>query len=204
MIPLPEGPFPAILADPPWHFKCWSGGGNRHPDNHYATQGEEWIASLPVASVSADDCALFLWCCNPQLPEALRVIEAWGFEYKTVAFTWAKVNKDGTGFMGLGKWTRANSELCLLATRGHPKRLNADVPQLVLERRREHSRKPDCVRGRIERLVAGPYLEMFARKSAPGWTVWGNETDKFDPSDAVLVPSREGSATLFEEAPDDH
>jgi N6-adenosine-specific RNA methylase IME4 len=82
--------------------------------------------------------------------------------------------------MGLGYWTRANSEVCLLATRGKPKRLNADVRQAIVEPRRQHSRKPDCVPGRIERLVAGPYLELFARTKRPGWTVWGNQTDKFE------------------------
>jgi N6-adenosine-specific RNA methylase IME4 len=81
----------------------------------------------------------------------------------------------------MGYWTRANSEVCLLATRGHPKRLNADVRQGIIEPRREHSRKPDCVPGRIERLVAGPYLELFARTRREGWDSWGNQTDKFAP-----------------------
>jgi N6-adenosine-specific RNA methylase IME4 len=81
--------------------------------------------------------------------------------------------------MGLGYWTRANTEPCLLATRGKPKRVNADVRQGIIDQPREHSRKPDCVHERIERLVAGPYLELFARQQRPGWTVWGNETDKF-------------------------
>jgi N6-adenosine-specific RNA methylase IME4 len=81
--------------------------------------------------------------------------------------------------VGMGYWTRANSEPCLLATRGKPKRINADVRQGIIEPRREHSRKPDCVPARIERLVEGPYLELFARTQRPGWTVWGNQTDKF-------------------------
>lgn len=200
---LPEGKFGAILADPPWRFETWGGvGRDRSADNHYlgtedktfTTMTLDDICTLPVASVAAPDCALFLWACCPQLPEALRVIEAWGFTYKTVAFTWAKVTRDNRPYMGLGYWTRANAELCLLATRGHPKRLNADVPQLVLERRREHSRKPDCVRGRIERLVAGPYLELFGRQSAgPNWTVFGNEATKFD-AETVIAPQ---PGTLF-------
>ena len=81
--------------------------------------------------------------------------------------------------MGTGDWTRANSEPCLLATRGKPKRINADVRQAIIEPRREHSRKPDCVRGRIERLVEGPYLELFARSRCRGWDAWGNEIGKF-------------------------
>ena len=189
---LPAGPFGAILADPPWHFSTWGErpwwhngetvdlSKTRAADKYYGTMRMEHILALPVASVAAPDCTLFLWCCCPQIPEALRVIEAWGFKYKTVAFTWAKVNKNGSPFFGLGYWTRANAELCLLATQGHPKRVAKDVPQLVLEGRREHSRKPDCVRERIQRLVAGPYLELFARSPAPGWVTWGNETEKFE------------------------
>lgn len=79
----------------------------------------------------------------------------------------------------MGYWTRANTEPCLLATRGRPKRLNADVRQGIIAPRREHSRKPDDIHARIERLVPGPYLELFARTQRPGWTVWGNQTDKF-------------------------
>ena len=86
--------------------------------------------------------------------------------------------------MGLGYWTRANTEACLLATRGHPKRLRADIRQLIVAPRREHSRKPEAIYERIERLVAGPRLELFARQSRPGWTAWGNESTKFDMEEA--------------------
>jgi N6-adenosine-specific RNA methylase IME4 len=142
---------------------------------------------LPVADVAAEDCVLFMWACWPMLPEALKVIDAWGFTYKTCGFDWMKANnrqpdmfrEDADVQVGMGYWTRANSEPCLLATRGKPKRLNADVRMGIIEPRRQHSRKPDCVHGRIERLVAGPYLELFARTPREGWTVWGNETDKF-------------------------
>ena len=120
------------------------------------------------------------------MPQALKVIEAWGFTYKTCAFCWNKGNTlplfpdDFRDKMGLGYWTRANSEVCLLATRGKPKRLNADVRQIIQAPLREHSRKPDEVYSRIERLVAGPYLELFARQAWPGWDSWGNETEKFE------------------------
>jgi N6-adenosine-specific RNA methylase IME4 len=111
------------------------------------------------------------------------VINAWGFTYKTVGFYWAKLNKRVTGppyadsdfFTGLGFWTRAGPELCLLATRGHPHRRHADVRKLIVSPRREHSRKPDEAYGRIERLCAGPYLEIFASSTAPArpnWTRW--------------------------------
>ena len=101
-----------------------------------------------------------------------------------MGFYWVKLNAapkpDADYFIGMGYWTRANPELCLLATRGKPPRWAKDVRRLVVERRREHSRKPDCVRARIERLVAGPYLELFARETKPGWDCWGNQLALFD------------------------
>ena len=139
------------------------------------------IRDIKLIDVPADDdCVLFLWAIDPMLPDALELIKAWGFTYKTVAFTWAKINESGKDPIGGGYWTRANPEMCLLATRGKPKRLNADVRQLLMAPRREHSRKPDEVYGRIEALVDGPYLEMFARQTHPGWDSWGNEVGKFE------------------------
>jgi N6-adenosine-specific RNA methylase IME4 len=138
------------------------------------------IKALPVADMAAPDCALLLWACNPMLPQALAVIEAWGFKFKTVAFTWAKQSPTGKKWhFGLGYWTRQNTEQCLLATRGKPKSTARDVPQLLVAPRREHSRKPDEQYPRIESLVSGPYLEMFARTRRPGWDQWGDEADKF-------------------------
>jgi N6-adenosine-specific RNA methylase IME4 len=187
-IVVPEGGFGAIYADPPWRFACWSGKGTaRSADNHYDTMALEDIAALPVADIAAEDCVLLMWACWPLLPEALKLIDAWGFTYKTCGFDWMKANnsqpdmfrEDADVQVGMGYWTRANSEPCLLATRGKPKRINADVRMGIIEPRREHSRKPDCVHRRSERLVGGPYLEMFARTPREGWTVWGNQTDKF-------------------------
>lgn len=184
---LPRNHFGAILADPPWVFKTFSGDAvPARGEQPYQTKDMQWIKSLPVNEIVSTDSALFLWICWPTLPDALRIIEAWGFTYKTCAFCWVKGNslplfpEDFKDKMGLGYWTRANSEVCLLATRGKPKRLNADVRQVIQAPLREHSRKPDDVHERIERLVAGPYLELFARQSRPGWTTWGNEPTKFD------------------------
>jgi N6-adenosine-specific RNA methylase IME4 len=152
----------------------------------YSTLIDSDIAALPVGDLAAPDCVLFLWTCWPILRRSFGVLDAWGFTYKTCAFSWMKADPyrlfadDKTPFAGLGYWTRANTEPCLLATRGKPKRLNADVRQGIIASRREHSRKPDCVHERIERLVAGPYLELFARQRRPGWTCWGNEVGKFD------------------------
>jgi N6-adenosine-specific RNA methylase IME4 len=184
---LPSGKFGAIYADPPWHFETWGEGGNRNVTSKYPTMQIEEMCALPVADLAADDCVLFMWAVWPKLFESIELIKAWGFTYKTCGFCWIKADDrqpdmftDATPVqVGMGYWTRANSEPCLLATRGKPKRLNADVRQGIIEPRRQHSRKPDCVHGRIERLVAGPYLELFARAPRTGWTVWGNQTDKF-------------------------
>jgi N6-adenosine-specific RNA methylase IME4 len=192
---LPRAHFAAILADPPWRFRTWNKRTSilRTRTNvcaavHYDTMEIEEICALPVAQLAAADCSLLLWTCWPNLLDALAVIEAWKFEFKTAAFVWTKAHAgqvemfqdDINGLLGMGYWTRANTEPCLLATRGRPKRINANVRQAIIEPRREHSRKPDCVHERIERLVAGPYLELFARRSRPGWTTWGNEATKCD------------------------
>jgi N6-adenosine-specific RNA methylase IME4 len=194
---LPHNHFGAILADPPWRYITWdkreaiprvrSIGTNVAAAVHYETMPLEEIEALPVHALAAADCSLFLWATWPNLIDALRVIGAWGFEYKTCAFCWTKAHagqlemfEDSMmGLLGMGYWTRANTEPCLLATRGRPKRLNADVRQAIIEPRREHSRKPDCTYDRIERLVAGPYLDLFSRTNRSGWTSWGTETGKF-------------------------
>lgn len=177
---LPRNHYGAILCDPPWAFKTWSNKGQeRSADNHYQTMDLWQIADLPVRALAADNCVLFLWSTWPMMPMALDLISDWGFTYKTCAFDWVKITAAGTPAIGMGYWTRSNSEPCLLATKGKPSRLKADVAQAILAIRREHSRKPEIVHQRIERLVAGPYLEIFARQQRPGWTTWGNETEKF-------------------------
>jgi N6-adenosine-specific RNA methylase IME4 len=192
---LPRNHFGAILADPPWRFNVWNGSEvvqarestSKPASVHYKTMTTIELQELPIKEFAADDCVLFLWSCWPTLLEALQIIEAWGFKYKTCAFDWMKAHAgqiemfrdDFDTLMGMGYWTRANSEPCILATRGNPKRIHADVRQGIIAPRREHSRKPDGIHERIERLVAGPYLELFARQKRTGWSVWGNETDKF-------------------------
>lgn len=186
----PTGKYGAILADPPWQFaNLWNtpAGPNRGDAAHYSTMSIDDIAAMPVADIADDDCVLFVWGIWILLPRVLDIITAWGFEYKSCAFDWMKADvrqtdmfkETGDVQMGLGYWTRANTEYCLLATRGKPKRLNADVRQGIIAPRREHSRKPDGIHERIERLVGGPYLELFARQERKGWNVWGNQTDKF-------------------------
>lgn len=176
-LPISGRKYSVIYADPPWSFDVWSGAGkDRAAENHYPTMSQTEIEAMPVASLAANDCALFMWAVMPQLPEALAVIEAWGFTYKTCAFVWLKQTKNEDKFAtGMGYWTRANAEICLLATRGSPPRLNADVHQVVTSPRLEHSRKPDEVSSRIERLVPGPYIELFSRRPRDGWDAWGNQ-----------------------------
>lgn len=139
----------------------------------------EEIKALPVSELADEDCALFLWVTFPILNEVWEVIRAWGFRYRTVAFVWIKLSpKSDSIFWGMGSWTRANAEICLLATKGSPKRKAANVHQVIISHVQEHSRKPDEARRRIEALMGDvPRVELFARRPAPGWDVWGNEVE---------------------------
>jgi N6-adenosine-specific RNA methylase IME4 len=189
-----------IYADPPWSFRNWSHKGTgRNAVSHYDCLSFEALAALPITDLAARNCVLFLWVTDPLLPRALDLIRAWGFEYKTVAFYWVKLNAKSKHpadyFTGLGYWTRANPEQCLLATRGRPARLARNVRKLIVEPRREHSRKPPCVRLRIEQLVAGPYLELFARETKPGWDCWGDQAQLFDNGS---VPTRRQPSRLMD------
>ena len=171
-----------IYADPPWSFRNWSAKGTgRNAVSHYDCLSFERLSALRVSDLAAEDCVLLLWAVDPLLDKAFDLMRAWGFEYKTVAFYWVKQNTNSDGFFtGLGYWTRGNPEQCLLGTRGRPRRLGKDVRKLVIDRRREHSRKPDQVRERIERLVRGPYLELFARETKRGWDCWGDQIALFN------------------------
>lgn len=184
---LPLFGFDVIYVDPPWPFVNYSAKGEgRNPNRHYNTMSIEQIKELPVGHLAAQNCVLFLWVTDPILHEAMKTIEAWGFRYVTVAFTWAKRTKLDTGWhIGTGYYTRANPEMCLMATNGRPGRPESKaVRQLVVEPVREHSRKPDRIRSDIESMYPGKrYIELFARTEIPGWTVWGNQTDKFNEGD---------------------
>lgn len=204
---LPSKKYAVIYADPPWGFATYSEKGeNRSAKRHYDTMSNDDILNLPVGDMAADNCVLLLWATMPQLPLAFRAIERWGFKHKTTAFTWIKLNKKSlpeipcdreywttftgemfTLFMGLGYYTRANPELCILATKGKPKRVGRDVRQVVMSPVREHSRKPDEMYEMIERLVEGPYVELFARHTRPGWDAVGNEAGLFDDFSDILV-----------------
>ena len=178
MIPFPKKKYNIIYADPAWHFKTYSDKGNkRSAVRHYNCLDINDIYNLPVDTISDDDCILFMWAIDSMLPEALETIKRWNFKFKTVAFTWAKSNKNNMRmFTGLGYWTRSNPEMCLLATKGKPKRVCKSVAQLVIDQRREHSRKPDRIRDNIVKLCGDlPRIELFARQRVEGWDCWGNE-----------------------------
>lgn len=179
----PTGKYKAILADPPWDYEVWNRETSRSsPELHYSVMRPEQINALPILEVADKDCVLFLWVTYPTLLQGIETLQAWGFTYKTVAFTWMKTySRSYRPFVGMGHWTRSNAELCLLGTKGNPKRKNKDVEQAILSPVRQHSRKPEIVHERIERLVDGPYLELFARCQRDGWTCWGNQVDKFPP-----------------------
>ena len=173
----PKKRYSIIYADPPWTYRDKALAGQRGACCKYPVMSIKDICNLPVQSIAKEDCVLFLWVTFPQLNKVFQVIDAWGFTYKTVAFTWVKKNKSGKGwFLGMGNWTRSNTELCLLATRGKPKRISASIRSIVISPVSKHSEKPDKVRWRIvELLGALPRIELFARKKVPGWDSWGNE-----------------------------
>ncbi len=154
-----------IYADPPWNYKVYSKKGlGRSAESHYPTMSIEDICALPVGNLADKDCALFLWVTIPCLLEGLSVLKAWGFTYKTVGFVWVKQNRKADSlFWGMGYWTRSNVELCILATKGHPKRINAAVHQVIVSHIEEHSKKPQEARERIVSLMGDlPRIELFA------------------------------------------
>ncbi len=164
-----------IYADPPWKYST---------KVKYPTIPIEIIKQFPAQQIADEDCALFMWAAYPILPECIETLKSWGFRYITVAFTWIKTNKNnGRPFMGMGNWTRANAEVCLLGLKGNLKRKSNKVRQVVLSPLREHSRKPDEIRDQIVELLGDlPRIELFARQTVKGWDCWGNETRKFNRS----------------------
>lgn len=176
MCALLTGKYAIIYADPPWTYRDKANAGKRGASHKYSTMTLDEICALPVADIAADDCLLALWWVPPMPREALRVVEAWGFKLKTMkGFTWHKLTKRGGDHFGMGNWTRANTEDCLIATRGKPKRISASVRQFVESPIQEHSAKPREVRDRLVQLLGDvPRIELFARTTSPGWDAWGD------------------------------
>ena len=193
-LPTTPGGFGLILADPPWSFLTYGNKRttpHRGANEHYGTMTADELTALPIADVAARDCALLMWVVDSHFEQALALGRAWTFTPKSIAFVWLKRNPLDArqvtmlrpiappARIGMGYSTRKQAELCLLFTRGKPKRLSKGVRQVIEAPRREHSRKPDETFPRAEALYAGPCLELFAREPRPGWQSWGNETAKF-------------------------
>lgn len=178
--------FSTILADPPWQFQNRT--GKMAPEhkrlNRYGTMDLESIKALPVSQVCADTAHLYLWVPNALLPEGLAVLQAWGFQYKS-NLVWHKIRKDGgPDGRGVGFYFRNVTELVLFGVRGKNARTLApgrSQVNFLATQKREHSRKPDEFYAIVESCSPGPYLEMFARGSRPGWTTWGNQADEYFP-----------------------
>lgn len=177
-----------IYADPPWQYRVYSKKGQgRSAENHYHTMNIKDIMALPVDKIADKDCILFLWITFPCLKEGIEVMERWGFKYKTCGFNWVKRNKKkNTYFIGLGFWTRSNSEVCLIGTKGQPKRVSKSVSQICDARIMEHSKKPAKIRERIVELCGElPRIELFARDKVKGWDSLGDEIDGKDIREAL-------------------
>lgn len=170
--------YEVIYADPPWPYKDKAQAGNRGVEFKYPVMTEKQIKGLQVDRLCAENCALFMWCTPPRMPLAFEVLRAWGFAYKTIAFTWVKTRSEGKLHWGMGNWTRANPEHVLLGIRGKPKRIDAGVHSVVMSELRKHSEKPPEVRDRIVQLVGDvPRIELFSRVKPVGWDTWGNQVE---------------------------
>ena len=191
--------FQTVLADPPWRFRHRTGmtAPEHNRLSRYATMSLEEIMALPVGQITADTAHLYLWVPNALLPEGIRVLEAWGFAYKS-NIVWHKVRKDGgPDGRGAGFYFRNVTELVLFGVRGKNARTLAPGRRqvnLLATRKREHSRKPDEFYGIVESCSPGPYLELFGRGPRDGWVVWGDQSVEYRPT-WPTYPIRSPTAT---------
>lgn len=184
--PFEDKKYSIIYADPPWNYENWSQkwhkehSESRWAGRKYGLMETEDICALPVDSIAAENSVLFLWTISTMIPAALKVIESWGFKYKTLGFVWVKKNKIADSlFWGMGFWTRSNAEICLLAVKGKPlPRISRSVHQVIHSPVKKHSEKPAEARERIVELLGDlPRIELFARERVDGWDAWGNEVE---------------------------
>ncbi len=168
-----------IYADPPWQYNDTCDAGERGAAHKYSLMSLDEIKAMRtyIDTLAAPECLLAMWWVPPMPAEALEVVSAWGFTLKTMkGFTWRKLTINLQEHFGMGHWTRGNTEDCLFAVRGKPKRVSASVRQLISARVREHSQKPDEGRDRLVQLMGDvPRIELFARERRPGWEAWGNQ-----------------------------
>ena len=176
----PFGGYDLIMADPPWHYEMRTEAGEaKSPQAYYQTMSIDAIKALPVEALAGRNCLLWLWAVGPMLPQALDVMAAWGFEFKTQG-EWAKMTKNGKQAFGTGYILRSAGEPFLIGTRGAP-RTTKSVRSVILAPVREHSRKPEKAFAEAEKLMPdAKRLELFSRQQRAGWDVWGNETRKFE------------------------
>ncbi|WP_417261667.1 MT-A70 family methyltransferase [Celeribacter sp.] len=177
----PFGGYTLIKADPPWKMATWSKKGETKKSalGQYKCQPEEWISAMPLDALAADNCLLWLWATNPMLPHALRVMDAWGFEFKTAGH-WSKRTTHGKLAFGTGYILRCAGEPFLIGTRGKVKTAR-NVRSVIDAKATGHSRKPAEAFLEAERLMPhARRIELFSRKSRENWSVWGDETGKFD------------------------
>lgn len=164
-----------IYADPPWAYRNM-GNIQATANSHYPTMKQQDIEALPIGELAKPNSILFMWATFPKMQEALNTMKAWGFEYKTVGFTWIKKNKNGSNFFGVGWYTKSNAEVCLIGVKGKPPKVSNKVSQIIESVREEHSKNPDIVRDKIIEFCGDlPRIELFARQYAEGWDCWGNE-----------------------------
>lgn len=186
-VDLPDKKYAVIYADPPWTY--WQHGtspkSRGNAAQHYKTMTTDEICRLPVKSIAKKEAILFLWATFPQIEDAIQVMKAWGFEYKTAAFVWVKTYRSGKLFWGMGAYTRANAEVCLLGVtpsfQAKNKIQSHKVSQIIQAPFAGHSVKPDEARQRIVQLIGdAPRIELFARQRAPGWDAWGDEIEEME------------------------
>lgn len=189
----PRDRYDLIYADPCWSFNNWSEKGeDRNAKAWYDCMSAEELKALPVGDLASDNCMLACWATYPCLIDALEVIKHWGFTYVTIGFVWVKLNKSvglrrvvdllKDVFMSTGYWTRANSEIIILAKKGQPQRLSKSIREVVFEPRGAHSEKPLAFRSHLEALIASERrIELFCRHNADSkWDAWGNQVGAHD------------------------
>lgn len=187
-----------IYADPPWRYS--DVGCNGAAEKHYSTMDISDICNLPIKNITDNDCVLFMWTTYPMLQEALELMAAWGFTYKSIAFQWLKLNRSGKGFyFGLGRWTRGNTEPCLIGVKGKPYKFvqSRSVSQIIEYPVTRHSAKPPITRDKILELMGDiPRIELFAREGVHGWDCWGNEAPETNMSMRNAVKNKKDSNQL--------
>ena len=179
-----------IYADPPWSYKDKR---DKHPrlcggaSVHYKTTETKDLKLLPINEIADQNCMLFMWATFPNLPDALELIKAWGFTYKTLGFSWIKTNiRNGKPFFGIGYYTKSNCEVCLIGVKGKPIKKSNKISSVIIEPREKHSKKPDIVRDKIVELVGDvPRIELFAREKTEGWDSLGYDIDGKDINDSL-------------------